>query len=73
MYKVTVHRRAARYLKKLPSDEKDNVKKALRELAGNPFGSHEVKCMVGEWKGYVSLLTIDMPADAGAEEQSLMF
>jgi mRNA interferase RelE/StbE len=52
MYKVTVHRRAARYLKKLPSNEKDNVKKALRKLSENPFGSREVKCMVGEWKGY---------------------
>lgn len=52
MYKVTIHRRASRYLKKLPTPEKENIKKSLRKLALDPFHNPNVKHMVGEWKGY---------------------
>ena len=54
MFQVVVHKRAASYLKRLPSDQKERLKKALRELAQDPFRSG-VKAMVGEWRGYYRL------------------
>ena len=52
MYRVTIHRQASRYLKKLPTPEKENIKESLRKLALDPFQIPNVKHMVGEWKGY---------------------
>ncbi|MBX6423911.1 type II toxin-antitoxin system RelE/ParE family toxin [Thermosulfurimonas sp. F29] len=54
MFKVVVHKRAASYLKRLPKDQKERLKKALQDLGHNPFQSG-VKAMVGEWRGYYRL------------------
>ncbi len=52
MFKVVVHRRAARYLRKLPTSQKERIKKALRELETEPLQRPDIKHMLGEWKGY---------------------
>ena len=50
--KVVVHRRAARYLRRLPADQKETVKSRLRALAEDPLGPADVKEMKGRWAGY---------------------
>ena len=52
MSKVVVHRNAAKYLQRLPSDLKERIKNILIELGQNPSGYIGVKHMVGEWAGY---------------------
>jgi mRNA interferase RelE/StbE len=52
MYKVVVHRQAAKYLKKLPEKQRSRIKKALTQLAEDPFKLKGVKTMLGEWEGY---------------------
>lgn len=52
MFRVIVHRRATRYLKKLPIFQKERVKEVLRELGIEPLQMFNVKHMLGEWKGY---------------------
>lgn len=54
MFKVVVHRRAVAYLKRLPANQKEHLKKALQELAQDPL-KPGVKPMVGQWKGYYRL------------------
>jgi mRNA interferase RelE/StbE len=51
-YKVIVHKRAARYLKKLPEYQRQRTKQSLRELEGGISDKADVKPMLGEWKGY---------------------
>lgn len=52
MYTVVVHRRAVRYLKKLPQDQQTDIKYVLNEMGNDPFGISHVKNMVGDWAGY---------------------
>jgi len=52
MSKVIVHRHAAGYLKRLPSDTKQRIKDILVQLEQNPLDQPGVKHMVGEWAGY---------------------
>jgi mRNA interferase RelE/StbE len=52
MYTVVVHRRAVRYLKKLPQDQQTRIKYVLDEMGNDPFGLSDVKNMVGDWAGY---------------------
>jgi len=58
VFKVVIHRRAASYLKRLPNTQKytqkERLKKALSELARDPFRPG-VKAMAGEWRGYYRL------------------
>lgn len=50
--RVVVHRRAARYVQRLPSQEKKRVVAALEELATDPLNRPGVKAMLGQWSGY---------------------
>ncbi len=52
MYKVVVHKRAAKYLRKLPDSQRERIKELLRELGKEPLQRSDIKPMVGEWKGY---------------------
>lgn len=52
MYQIVVHKRAVKYLKKLPDPQKEKIKETLSKLAQNPFEFHNVKNMAGEWVGY---------------------
>ena len=52
MYRVVVHQRAARYLKRLPQGKKERIKSVLHNLALDPLNHPNVKSMVGEWAGY---------------------
>ena len=54
MFKVVVHRRAVAYLKRLPTNQKERIKKALQKLAQDPL-KPGVKPMAGHWKGYYRL------------------
>lgn len=53
--KVVVHRRAARYLRRLSADQKERIKSRLRELATDPMGSSGVREMKGRWEGHYRL------------------
>ena len=55
MYKIVIHKRAASYLRRLPAPDKDRVKNALKAISDNPEGHHQVRQMLGEWKGYYRL------------------
>jgi mRNA interferase RelE/StbE len=50
--KVVVHRRAARYLRRLPTDQREAIKRRLRELADEPDRRADLIEMKGRWKGY---------------------
>ncbi len=50
MYKVIVHKRAAKYLKKLPKTKKDKIKSILKGLGNEPIKRSDVKQMLGEWR-----------------------
>jgi len=52
MSKIIVHRRAANYLKKLPQDRKNRVKKAIEQVGKDPLKLPGVIQMAGEWAGY---------------------
>ncbi len=52
MSKVIVHRNAAKYLKRLPKENKERIKNILKQLEENPLDQSGVKHMVGEWAGY---------------------
>ena len=52
MYKIVVHQRAAKYLKRLSKKQQTRIKRALFQLAEDPFKLAGVKPMVGEWDGY---------------------
>ena len=53
--KVVVHRRAARYLRRLPADQKARIKNRLVELASDPTTKPGVRQMKGRWAGYCRL------------------
>ncbi len=50
--KIVVHRRAARYLRRLPADQKTRIKSRLRDLATDPHARPGVREMKGRWAGY---------------------
>ena len=52
MSQVIIHRRAAKYLKKLPEPRKSQIKEALRQLAVHPLEIPGIKQMLGDWDGY---------------------
>ncbi len=52
MFKVVVHKRAVRYLNKLPISQKEKIKDVLKELGIEPLQRSDIKHMLGEWKGY---------------------
>lgn len=60
MSKIIVHRRAANYLKKLPQDRKNRVKKAIEQVGKDPLGLPGVIQMAGEWAGYHRIRLGDM-------------
>ena len=60
MYRVVVHRRAARYLQRLPRSQRERIQSLLRDLALEPVRSPHVKPMVGEWKGYYRIRVGDV-------------
>ena len=60
MSKIIVHRRAANYLKKLPRDRKNRVKKAIEQVGKDPLGLPGVVQMAGEWAGYHRIRLGDM-------------
>lgn len=60
MYRVVVHRRAARYVKRLSAPEKSRLKKRLGQLAQDPDSVRGSKAMRGEWRGYRRLRVGDL-------------
>jgi mRNA interferase RelE/StbE len=68
--KVVVHRRAARYLRRLPADQKKRIKDRLLILAEDPLNYPGLQQMQGRWAGYQRIrignlrmiLTIDRDA-----------
>lgn len=60
MSKIIVHRRAVNYLKKLPRDLKNRVKKAIEQVGKDPLGLPGVIQMAGEWAGYHRIRLGDM-------------
>jgi mRNA interferase RelE/StbE len=53
--KVVLHRRAARYLQRLPAAQQESVKARLRTLASDPAALTDVQDMKGDWAGYQRL------------------
>jgi mRNA interferase RelE/StbE len=60
MYRVVVHRRAARYLQRLPHAQRGRLQSLLSDLALEPVRRPDVKPMVGEWKGYYRMRVGDV-------------
>ena len=52
MSKVKVHKRAAKYVQKLPKVQYHRIKKILKQLEENPLKYSCVKSMIGQWTGY---------------------
>lgn len=52
MSNVIVHRRALRYLQRLPRPQQKRVQEALRRLEEDAVSYPGVIHMVGEWAGY---------------------
>jgi mRNA interferase RelE/StbE len=52
MYKIVVHKRAAKSFKKMSDAQAKNLKSALLKLANNPHTYPGIKKMAGEWIGY---------------------
>ena len=57
MRKVVYHRNAARYMRRMPPDRKEQVKRAVRRAADlpDPLSDPNVKAMVGDWAGCMRL------------------
>ncbi|MBU1678481.1 MAG: type II toxin-antitoxin system RelE/ParE family toxin [Bacteroidetes bacterium] len=52
MYKVVVHKRAVKYLKKVTESQKHKIKEVLSKLIPDPNMYTGVKNMAGDWVGY---------------------
>ncbi len=52
MSRVIIHRRAAKYVRKLPNPQKDRVKTLLKQLQHEPLMQPQVRQMAGDWAGY---------------------
>ena len=57
MREVRYHRNAARYMRRMPADRKEQIKAAVAELAGleNLMQHPSIKPMSGDWPGCVRL------------------
>ena len=57
MREVVYHRRAVRYLRRMPVDRKEQVKAAITDLAelDEPATHPNVKAMSGDWSGCLRL------------------
>jgi len=55
MYKVIVHKRAVKYLKKVTESQKKKIKDTLLKLSTDPNKYSGVKSMAGEWAGYMRI------------------
>ena len=57
MKEVVYHRRAVRYLRRMPAQRKEQVKAAITEVAGldEPATHPNVTAMSGEWSGCLRL------------------
>ena len=55
MPRLIVHRRAARYLDRMDTRIKAQLKAKLEQLAQNPTAMSGVKPMAGEWAGFYRL------------------
>ena len=53
MREILYHRHAVRYLRRMPTDRKEQIKTALAEVASlaDPLSHPNVLAMTGEWKG----------------------
>lgn len=60
MNRVIVHKRAAKYLKKLPYAMQNRIKETLRELAADPTSYSGVVQMSGNWAGYYRIRVGDV-------------
>ena len=52
IFKVIVHKRAVRYLKRLPESQRQRIKRSLKELEDGITDKVDIKAMAGQWKGY---------------------
>ena len=52
MSRLVVHKHAVKYIQKLPSNKKAQVKKLLKKLAEAPADYPGTISMVGKWSGY---------------------
>lgn len=52
IYKVIIHKRAVRYLKRLSESQRQRIKQSLRELEDGITDRVDIKAMAGQWKGY---------------------
>ncbi|MDY6970294.1 MAG: type II toxin-antitoxin system RelE/ParE family toxin [Spirochaetota bacterium] len=52
MSRVIVHRRAFKYIQKLPKEHKERIKEILKKLEINPMEFRDIRPMYGEWTGY---------------------
>ena len=50
--KLVVHLPAARYLRRLPADQKARIKNRLQELVADPLAGPDIVAMKGRWAGY---------------------
>jgi len=51
MYKIKIHKLAAKYYKKLDSKSKKKVNKAISEIMNDPFSSNKTKRLKGRLEG----------------------
>ena len=54
MTRVIVHKRAAKYLRKLPAPDKERIKETLKQLE-EKTDLPGIKAMAGDWTGYYRL------------------
>ncbi|MFB3133661.1 MAG: type II toxin-antitoxin system RelE/ParE family toxin [Rhodothermales bacterium] len=52
MYRLVIHHRAARYLRRLPEEQQTRLKRMLEQLQNDPVNSPGLRKMVGDWQGY---------------------
>jgi mRNA-degrading endonuclease RelE of RelBE toxin-antitoxin system len=55
MYKVKIHKSAAKYYSKLDSGKKKRVNKAIEEISHNPFEGLHIRRLRGRLEGKVSI------------------
>jgi mRNA interferase RelE/StbE len=55
MSKVVIHRKAVKYLNRLPDESRSRIKTLLKELEQSPLDHPDIKRMLGEWAGYYRL------------------
>jgi mRNA interferase RelE/StbE len=58
--RVVLHRRAARYLQRLPKNRREAIRASLEPLQDTEFPPPDAKKMVGQWEGYFRLRSGDV-------------